>query len=277
MENYGGELSSDLTCYKLRSRPDVGYADSDFDLLNDYDDPEPMICQFYTYDLGGGSFKPSQPDEGYIKVDNIYYGGDQSWFDHDNIAPRGCGLIALHDVTSYIDNNRNFTMSEYKESVDEMYDNIEGSLTPVVGLPILPYGNMKKLINDENTRNGVSITYSLYDLVDYKSYGDSVYYKVKIALYFDRPVIYFGMGMILYEFVDGRMETRKGLDLSDYTDFDIFDSETYDLLLRQHYVTITGIIIVDGEVFFRVQSWGKAYYLKYNEMFGIGNSVYIAD
>lgn len=85
------------------------------------------------------------------------------------------------------------------------------------------------------------------------------------------------MGMTLYEFVDGRMETRKGLDLSDYTDFDIFDSETYDLLLRQHYVTITGIIIVDGEVFFCVQSWGKAYYLKYNEMFGIGNSVYIAD
>ena len=66
-------------------------------------------------------------------------------------------------------------------------------------------------------------------------------------------------------------------------------SGSYDLLQQDKYLewicgyanaqdgTLYIGIDDNGEVFFRVQSWGKAYYLKYNEMFGIGNSVYIAD
>lgn len=79
----------------------------------------------------------------------------------------------------------------------------------------------------------------------------------------------------MYKFENGTM--NMVVDFSDRSQVDITNPDTYKDILRAHYVTITGIIIVDGEKYFRVQSWGEVYYLKYSEMFGAENCVYLAE
>jgi len=150
VEEYGSEITSDLACWIMTSRPDE--PDSDFDFLDDSKDSEPMVSQFKTVILGGKPYyygldengdaekipyDISKPEyDGYIIVqdgENVYYGGNQEWlsdgekdaFDMEK-GDYACGVIATHDVIQYL-NGRSGTLdpyhkTEYVSSIKKYHD-----------------------------------------------------------------------------------------------------------------------------------------------------------
>lgn len=129
MENYGGELSKDLTCYVLRTRPDM--KDTDGDYYSDFNDPKPLASGVTTIDLGGEKYTVFDNNDlfvqssGYTQVfgspepgDSLAYGGNQHWYPSDDtwllsglilpwnydIEDRGCGLVAYNDILLYLEN-----------------------------------------------------------------------------------------------------------------------------------------------------------------------------
>ena len=104
----------------------------------------------------------------------------------------------------------------------------------------------------------------------YRKHGESVFtdkngLKTYIvdALSNDKPVILFQVGMRLYRMTP-RTNTDNWFEITD----DFFKTKNL------HYVTITGLFIVKGELCLKVQSWGTIRYLKYNEIFGELNVIY---
>lgn len=205
----------------------------------------------------------------------FFYGGDQSWFDYDYIHPNGCGFIALHDTTEYLDGVTRFTNDEYLYSVNSLYDELDDKLIPIIKLPIIPYYHMNYLLNYVNETNDISIKYTTYSTEDISRNGYLLYSYIEQALEDNHPVIFYSVGMKLHYSFNGEL-FEKTADLSDHSNFNIHDiGGTYRELFRYHYVTITGILKINNELYLRVQSWGDVYYLKYDEMFDLGNCIFI--
>lgn len=283
MENYGGELSSDLTCYKLRSRPDVGYTDSDFDLLDDYYDPEPMKNRYNYLILGGKTYyeKPSGSgvekvpyrfydpiNDGYVLITDspsgIAYGGDQSWlatkekdlwgWDRSNYT---CGVVATHDVAMYLSGRDGqfapYNYDEYYQSLDAFYNDLSQknllSYPGVNGLTsygmVYP-GKVCEILSE------YGVDYSNIKVTD--SSKDSLYSVISGSIKTKHPVILFATDMILYTLNDDGTISESVTEL-------------YWYKKQFHYVTITGIIEIDSERYLKVQTWGGVKYIKFEDIY----------
>ena len=252
---------------------DINDPDKDKDDVPDSEDSNPLYnIDCWTLSLGGGQYDIDYPKyDGYILVNaleddktNTYYGGRQQWFDW---AAFGCGQIATHDVISYINNGSNYTY-DYDAYIDETdsFNNQLGSKCKLAviamndyGLayswgPVAPYG-VCSILNEY-----IINEYNAYSLIDTEENRDDILYLIVDSLLNDRPVILFGTSMVLYYWN------------SDLNDWDIKKNTLKEG--KWHYVTITGVFVVQGSVYLKVQTWGAVSYLKYDEIFGPLNTIY---
>ncbi len=274
-----GILVNNSVADKIGSTPvssfssDINDPDKDKDEVPDSDDSNPLYSiDCWTLSLGGGQYDIDYPKyDGYILVNaleddktNTYYGGRQQWFDW---VAFGCGQIATHDVISYINNGSNYTY-DYDAYIDETdsFNNQLGSKCKLAviamndyGLayswgPVAPYG-VCSILNEY-----IINEYNAYSLIDTEDNRDDILYLIVDSLLNDRPVILFGTSMVLYYWN------------SDLNDWDIKKNTLKEG--KWHYVTITGVFVVQGSVYLKVQTWGAVSYLKYDEIFGPLNTIY---
>jgi len=115
VEEYGSEITSDLACWIMTSRPDE--PDSDFDFLDDSKDSEPMVSQFKTVILGG---KP------------YYYGldenGDAEKIPYDISKPEYDGYIIVQDGEPVILCKAGLETYEFDFSTEELKMNVSETL-----------------------------------------------------------------------------------------------------------------------------------------------------
>lgn len=256
---------------------DINSSDKDEDEVPDTDDGNPLYkYEYWTYSLGGGEYDidPTKTYyDGYINVyddsaKDPYYGGNQSWF--EEFASVGCGVIATHDVIAYINKGKyyDYEKTDYEEEVNAFNNSLSIDLElayPALSVadtlytwgPIPPY-NVCKVIN-----KSVSDVYSSYSLFDSDSNRDDILLLIVDSLRNDKPVILFQVGMKLYE-------------MTPLTDTDEWfeDKEDFSKTKKLHYVTITGLFILEGELYLKVQSWGFVRYVRYDEIFGDLNFIY---
>ncbi len=258
---------------------DINSSDKDEDEVPDTDDGKPLYkYEYWTYSLGGGEYDidPSKTYyDGYINVYDdsakiTYYGGNQSWF--DEFASVGCGVIATHDVVSYINNGSDYKyeMSDYLNEVSDYYHQLSANCKlSVVAMndfggayswgPVPPY-NICSIIN-----SGVDCEYTSLLLADTEDFRENVYIIILNSLQNDKPVVFFGTGMKL-----GVMDPT-----SDSDDWVTFSPPLG--AFKWHFVTITGMFIVQGDLYLKVQTWGDVRYLRYDDIFGGINTIYYAE
>jgi hypothetical protein len=252
---------------------DINDPNKDKDDVSDSEDGNPLYnVEYWTLSLGGDLYDINYPkQDGYILVEKTdeektitYYGGDQRWF---YWTAYGCGQIATHDVISYINNGSNYTYDYYDYIVETNDFNKQlGSKCRLAviamndyGLayswgPVAPYG-VCNILNEY-----IINEYNAYSLIDTENNRNDILYLIVDSLLNDRPVILFGTSMELYYW---NSELNK------------WDKQTSTLKEgRWHYVTITGILVIQGSLYLKVQTWGMVAYLKYDEIFGPLNTIY---
>lgn len=301
MDYFNDELSPDLTCYMLRSRPDVGFTDSDFDLLDDFSDPEPMKNRYNYLILGGKTYyeKPGNPEpektpykfydglnDGYIIINNApfkyldsegntiiqyetAYGGNQSWLETEEKDIRGkdrsdytCGVVATHDVVNYL-NGHDGQFDPY--SYSEYYNSLDAF-----------YNNLsqKNLLSFPGSNGAFSygMVYPWNICTVLSEYG----YDYSCIVVTDSSKDY------LYSIIRGAVITKHPVilfatDMTIYTlksDGTFADNPTELTAddFEYHYVTITGTIEIDGVKYLKIQTWGRTRYIKYDDIFDALNA-----
>lgn len=258
---------------------DINDPNKDKDDVPDSEDGNPMYnIEYWTYSLGGGEYNIDPKKtifDGYITVHDdsaktTYYGGNQSWF--DEFASTGCGVIASHDGVSYINNGLDYKYEkpDYLTEVSDYYLQLSANCQLAVvtmnefGMayswgPVPPY-NICNIIN-----SGVDCEYTSLLLADTEDFRENVYIIIANSLQNDKPVVLFGTGMKL-----GVMNPS-----SDSEDWFTFSPPLG--AFKWHFVTITGMIIVQGDLYLKVQTWGDVRYLRYDDIFGGINTIYYAE
>ena len=256
---------------------DVKSADKDKDDAPDTTDSKPLyIYDIWTMSLGGNEYDFYKPKEdGYISVykeENSgtvkYYGGRQQWFDFSIF---GCGVIATHDVLSYLNNGKYYiyTYDDYYNETQSFKSQLSSDFElffiarTEYDMPYYSWGPVPpycicRILNDNNSK----VQYAEYSLDGSEDNRNDALYRIVDSLLEDCPVIVFSVGLNLQSF---EYNNETGVWTSDTTDLNVFE---------WHYVTITGIIVFQGELFLKVQSWGGVYYVKYDDLFGSINKMY---
>lgn len=283
--------------YDMDSDPRL--KDSDSDGYTDFEevkmfDSRPMYSDVKTYQLSEEYV--SVYYEGDISWSNgsskVSFGGNQGWFENyvseENkedfaylIQNGGCGLISASDILLYlsksdneyrteitdkvmVDENGNFNYYDYISYVLNMSEYIYvtskyGAIAPLTALGINTYSNDYDL--------GLSAGWCISE--------DKMESRIKEMLDEDIPVtLCIGAGkeeVLLYNSIPDKWD---------------WDSIIAVLRTNDHYVTITGIYIdnIAGETALEVSSWGKKYYINYEEFleyvennseFYLSNIIYI--
>ena len=275
--NVNGAIKSNTGNFTVSSyESDINSADKDEDDIPDTDDGNPLYkYEYWTYSLGGGEYDiMKQKSDGYILVNddnglnngNAFYGGSQEWF---SFVQTGCGDIATHDVISYINNGSGYKYSfdDYTVETDAFHDELGRNLALTIAYiderelpntwgPVPPY-NVCRILN-----SNLEVEYSAFSLIDNDSNRNDILTLIVESMSNDRPVILFATSMQLYA-----LDTKSA---------ELIKESTYLKEGRWHYVTITGLLVFQNELYLKVQSWGYVYYLKYDDIFSSTNTVFCA-
>lgn len=263
-----------------------------------------------TLGLGGEPYYWNQIDDGYIHVTDypadsiedpkirpeIYtygaYGGDQNWFsvipdntdetdiyDVINMLPaldmqhEGCGLIALNDVTMYLqEGDKTISFTDYRMILYGYYADLYFTDYAVskIGLPLTP----PTILNSLNTYNG---EYSKeYEISPIGGDRDILLGRIKASIISGKPVIalitnistvssddesYYDNWVKIYSMEDAYLNENNSCfsDVFDYTNH----------VTNYHYVTITGVLIDrnTGKTYLRIQTWGMERYIEYDDFY----------
>jgi hypothetical protein len=259
---------------------------------------------YETTNLGGGSYSVDELDyEGYIHVNNLpedieqdfgayitgAYGGNQSWFsvvpyepnvinENDilgslpwaDIAYEGCGLIAATDVSTYLCEKDNKPLSlsydDYIKLVAINYETLSKRLisTGTIGLPIIPVEEgvvLDTLTFTNSNCTTKTITLPLNTFIP----KDVMIEKIIDSLENDCPVVISVFNCISG---DGDINIGEKVYLFDYINGG-FEVNKNTLQTNYHYMTITGVVkdLDTGKYYLRVQSWGKEYYLDFDNIY----------
>lgn len=181
---------------------------------------------------------------------NCSYGGNQGWFgDEDKyLRPMGCGLISCADILLYKTGRVQLTKQEYTDYVRSLNT---GSLTVgkrlgVNGLSLAR--GLKKKLKELGMSAKVCWCFSKKKILP----------RIKMMLEADYPVT-ISVGPHL---------GKKRLGVEFYTrnsknEFVLPDWRSG--LVRDHYVTVTGVIENDDGIWLEISSWGEKYYISWNE------------
>ena len=210
----------------------------------------------------------------YISVDGSF-GGNQRWLRKDadkanTLSDYGCGLISANDVLLHISDKANSTSKEkYIAAICKMNRRY---------FHVLPFLGVSGIM--------LSFYMRIYLFMHRKHFGKR--YKVrwgvlpkrqfaciKEMLENDIPVVLsIGPGLIrgrkkelpLYSLNESENSgTNKTYDIkgrdaiNDNIDFTQVNS------VKDHYVNVTGIIETENSTMLEISSWGKRYYIDYNE------------
>ena len=289
-------------CFLQKSSPNNANDDSSIEtktgLLND---------GIETIDLGGDSYYWNQRDEGYIHItdypddifinsaiyDNDSYGGHQNWFavvqdssdtfdasDVLNLMPlldiqrEGCGLIAVTDVTMYLENgDKTVDFKDYKSIIYGSYIDycVSDYFAGKIGLPLLPSAIVRSL----NSYKGYTTT----DYTITPVYGDRdiLLEKIKSSIIDGKPVIILITDLDFKSLSDYEYNGKSYVDLysldSALVDDSVTDFSNSLVKLKNgtnyHYVTVTGILFDSntGKTYLRIQTWGIERYIDYDNFY----------
>lgn len=289
-------------CFLQKSSPNKANDDSSIEtktgLLND---------GIETIELGGDSYYWNQRDEGYIHItdypddifinsaiyDNDSYGGHQNWFavvqdssdtfdasDVLNLMPlldiqrEGCGLIAVTDVTMYLENgDKTVDFKDYKSIIYGSYIDycVSDYFAGKIGLPLLPSAIVRSL----NSYKGYITT----DYTITPVYGDRdiLLEKIKSSIIDGKPVIILITDLDFKSLSDYEYNGKSYVDLysldSALVDDSVTDFSNSLVKLKNgtnyHYVTVTGILFDSntGKTYLRIQTWGIERYIDYDNFY----------
>lgn len=237
-----------------------------------------------------------------IKDSKTFYGGSQMWFSADRWHSKdyilhnyGCGTIATADMFLYL------ALQNERLKSPETEIALKNGSCPISYENYDPY---VRRINDDYTKTqriiavlGTKIASAINAYSNYYGFGYQASWKLKLTYYDmldiiedmlsqDIPVIlsigpntpklWGKQGIPFYEYreIDYRDTNSKpsGKDqLSEHTKPSEVKKPYYYKIAQQnvnsHYVTVTGIIKdeIAGRIMLRISSWGKEYYINYEE------------
>jgi hypothetical protein len=181
---------------------------------------------------------------------NCSYGGNQGWFgDEDkHLRPMGCGLISCADILLYKSGRRELGKQEYMDYVRSLN---KGPLTVrkhlgVNGLSLAK--GIRRKFREMGVAAKVSWCFSKSKILP----------RITAMLEADTPVT-ISVGPHLGK-------TRLGVN------FYVRDSKGSFVLpdwrsglVRDHYVTVTGMVRQDEDLWLEISSWGEKYYISWQE------------
>lgn len=191
------------------------------------------------------------------------FGGSQDCFSDDrwgNLKRQGCGIIAAVDTLVYLTGRQEISVEDYDKEVArfraerrlsglfmrEFFPSKSGRGSFAIG--IVPYQMVGFLNNNRFCQaNGISLKWN--GICGHKG----MYQKMKEMLEDDIPVIW-----SLYSW-------NKQIKLYTKVDDEFIDA---GVSVNSHYVTATGIIeglTASHQRMIEVSSWGKCYYIDYDE------------
>lgn len=207
-------------------------------------------------------------NKNYIRIKNmntISYGGNQSWCKTRKLQKAGCGVIALADITIYLAEqnpgmmtdairkinkpNGLYNKNDYLEYVRWFYKHYVVYLmhNGMTGISLMNTLNRYFIVNDIGLRARWKLFLS----------DDAMMKEIKHMIKRNRPVILsvgpntpnvFGKeGVNLYVAKEGRLLNSMKKDV------------------KKHFVVVTGIEEICGKDYLVVSSWGKEYYINYEE------------
>ena len=185
--------------------------------------------------------------------DGLSYGGNQSWFTEERdgcIKPLGCGLISCADILLYKTGRTRLTLDEYKDFVRSLNKGFL-RVRPKLGV------------------NGIFLAWGLKRRfrklgLPYKakwcfSAGKQLE-RIRDMLERDMPVT-LSAGPQL-----GRKTKRGGVTFLARNAQNSFALPAWRSgLVRDHYVTVTGLIEEEERKLLEISSWGERYYIDWED------------
>lgn len=222
-------------------------------------------------------------DERYISVDcgeamhfrttddGCSYGGNQSWFGskYGPISPMGCGLISCADILLYLTGRRSIGLDEYKEYASGL-------------------GTGRLKVRRKLGVNGISMAMGMSRRLKQIGMPRKVRWcfskrkllpRIRDMLERDIPVTISAGPQLLF-----KKKRRLGVTLYARDAEGGFSLPSWrGGTVRDHYMTVTGIVETEDKIMLEVSSWGERYYidwddyLKYINTFGtfFSNIMYI--
>ncbi len=234
-----------------------------------------------------------------MKASKIFYGGSQMWFSKDHkyskdyvLHQYGCGTIATADFLLYLAMQNSSLKSIETEIAMKTDSNIINYDDYIVYV---------RKINDQYTKTkrviavlGTKIASAINSYSEFYDFGYKATWRLKLTyydmldimeemLYKDIPVIlsigpntpklWGKKGIPFYEYreIEYREISPNREPPSDGTDQIPVKKPYYYKAAQQnvnsHYITVTGIIKdeIAGRIMLRISSWGKEYYINYEE------------
>ncbi len=284
---------------------DPSNSDTDGDYYIDSSDSHPLFPDVIFYGLGNEEVDINNLEaNNYIHVyreSNDYYGGNQGWYGNSifdpvslttlhNIQSSGCGIIATNDVRLYLQNG--YTTYNEETYQTELFDTYNSFAPYYWGGLVDSYGIPTGLHSFAAPPDPIRVTWAL------ESYGfdchtnrvmpwnhDSLLSLIINSVENDHPVILCEIDPSWLANFEFSRRVAMGLD-PDHNNpanigFVIYNTDlhmaangacleatTYSSsAMSNHYVTVTGVLVDNssGEAWLRVQTWGHARYVNYNE------------
>lgn len=192
------------------------------------------------------------------------FGGSQEWFVDPawgNISRQGCGIIAAVDTMLYILGPQDVSYEKYADTIDRfraerklsrlfmkefpirIYDNTK------VAIGILPF-QMSGFLNKKMKAKGYKLRFKWNGIHGHRD----MYQKMQSMISRNIPVVW-----ALY--------SRKGAVRLYVKSNDGMGYKDVGITTNNHYVTVTGIIenVPSHRKLIEISSWGKCYYIDYDE------------
>lgn len=222
-----------------------------------------------------------------IKDSDTFYGGSQMWFPDKNWYSKdyilhnyGCGTIATADMFLYLALQNEdmqspetaITLQGDRQVKYENYDPyvriINNHYTKTHRFIAVLGPKIASAINSYSDHNGLGLRagwkwkltyYDMYDMIEEMLKQDI---PVILAIGPNSPNLWGKKGIPFYE--------RREIDYQDEQSSENKKPYYYKVVkqgINGHYVTVTGIIKDDvaGRIMLRISSWGKQYYINYEE------------
>lgn len=185
--------------------------------------------------------------------DGRSYGGNQSWFTDESdrwIKPLGCGLISCADIILYKSGRTDLKLDEYKDFVRSLN---RGFLRV---RPRLGVNGFFMALGIRSRLRALGVPYKArWCFSKRKLLG-----RIRDMLERDMPVT-IAAGPQL-----GRKARRSGVEFLARNANNVITHPSWRSgLVRDHYVTVTGLIESEEHTLLQISSWGERYYIDWED------------
>lgn len=204
----------------------------------------------------------------YIRIKNmniVSYGGNQAWCKSKRMQKAGCGVIALADISIYLaEQNPNmmteairrinkpnglYNKNDYLEYVKFFYSHfvIFLFMKGMTGFGMKFAMNRYFLLNDIGLKAKWKIFLS----------DEAMLKDIKHLIRKNKPVV-LSIGPNI-----PKVWEKEGIPF--YVNKDGILRESLKHRVKSHFVVVTGVTEIHGQEYLLVSSWGKQYYINYEE------------